>query len=700
MPKRPELPKVLKDYGETHPLFCNRPQRPPVTEATAETDLDAYKVSLRKHDPKTHGLPWNCQSLCHECNELVPARFEILEGKVVHVRECPTHGPVAEEHEDAIFTPQSSDREGSPETTFAGVRIQPILRGLPRTVETLCPECSCVILGRYYEHDGQVWIEKTCPEHGYVRDKVSSDAELYRKGTAWSWDEGFGQLRPHVTGSVRCPTDCGLCGAHQSTSVLSQIELTTRCNLRCPVCWANAGASGRVVELTYDQAIDMLHQLRDMRPIPSSSVQFTGGEPTLHPRFHDIVRAARGMNFTHVMVATNGLTHANEEFTARSAEAGLHNLYLQFDGVGEEAYRHTRSDAVWEKKLACIENCRKYDVKICLVPTIIKGVNDDQVGKILQFACQNTDVVGGISFQPVCFSGRISHDERLAKRYTLADLAHDLSEVIPGGDAYRDFYPLSFTQPISKILSAFDGLPKIETNCHTDCAFGTYMLVSAEGRPYTFPMIFDMEGLMRDLNRLAADIHRRGRAGRWGLVEKLRLYMVFRRNYRPQAIPPDLTVGKFINTLRGCVDKGIGRGQNARTYKSLLCAGMHFQDRYNFDVERIKRCNILYSTPDGIYPFCTYNGGPTYRTFMEARLSISNAEWQCRHPELPVRPSSHPMAVMPWADRFGADVNEPMFTPELEAKLERMVASYADDDWLHLSGHGNGKRGRNGNGRR
>lgn len=694
MPKRPELPKILTDYAETHPLYCHRPQKPPASESNAQTEIDKFKVAIRKYDPKEHGLPWTCQSLCHDCDELRPARFEMVDGQVVHVRQCPEHGAVAEAHDDAIFTKRVSDFEGSPEFTLTGVRIQPILRGLPRTVETLCPECCCVILGRYYAHGGQVWIEKTCPDHGYFRDKISSDVKLYLKGTTWSWDEGFGQVRPHVKGSKRCPTDCGLCSAHQSTSMLSQIELTTRCNLRCPVCWANAGASGRVYEMPYEQAVEMLEQLRDMRPIPSSSVQFTGGEPTLHPRFHDLVRKARDMNFTHVMVATNGLTHANEEFAARSAEAGLHNLYLQFDGVGEEAHRHTRGDAVWAKKLAAIENCRRYDIHVCLVPTVIKGVNDDQVGRIVQFACKNVDVVGGISFQPVCFSGRISHEERMAKRYTLADLAHDVCEAVPGGDPYRDFYPLTFTQPISKMLSANDGLPKIETNCHTDCGFGTYMLVSQNGRPYTFPMAFDMEGLFKDMYRIAGKIHRKGRAGKMTLMDKFWVYWAFRRNFRPKTAPPDLTPGLFINTLLGCVDKNVGRGENVNTYKSLLCAGMHFQDRYNFDVERVKRCNILYSTPDGIYPFCTYNGGPTYRTFFERAYSVSNEEWQCRHPELPVRPSSHPQAVMPWMGRFGEKVNEPMFTPELEARLERMVAMYAGDDWMG----GNGSRGGNGRG--
>ncbi|MBN1345547.1 MAG: radical SAM protein [Phycisphaerae bacterium] len=696
MPKRPELPKVLKDYAETHPPYCDRPQKPPVSESNAETDLEKFKLSLRKHDPKQHGLPWACQSLCHECDEIVPARFEQVDGQVVHVRECPQHGISAEAHQDTIFSKQCSDRKESPEYTHGGVRIQPILRGLPRTVETLCPECSCVILGRYYEQDGQVWIEKTCPDHGYFRDKISSDVKLYLKGASWSWDEGAGQVKQHVKGSTRCPTDCGLCSAHQSTSVLSQIELTTRCNLRCPVCWANAGATGRVCEMPYDQAVQLLEQLRDMRPIPSTSVQFTGGEPTLHPRFLDLVRKARQMGFSHVQAATNGLTFANEEFVARAVEAGLHDLYLQFDGVGDESYRQTRGEAVWERKLAAIENCRKYDLKICLVPTIIKGVNSDQVPRIVQFASHNVDVIGGISFQPVCFSGRINHKERLAKRYTLADLAHDCCKAIPESDAYRDFYPLTFTQPISKIFSAQDGLPKIETNCHTDCGFGTYLLVSQDHRPYTFPMAFDMEGLFTDLYDLAQKIHRKCRAGKMTLWDKFTVYRIFKRRFRPETAPPDITPGLFINTLIGCVNKQVGRGKSPNTYKSLLCAGMHFQDRYNFDVERIKRCVILYGTRDGIYPFCTYNGGPMYRTFFERQYSQTTDEWQREHPDLPVRPSCHPRAVMPWADRFGADVDEPMYTPELEARLEKMMATYATDDWMN----GNGRRGGNGNGRK
>jgi uncharacterized radical SAM superfamily Fe-S cluster-containing enzyme len=688
MRTHPSLPDYLERWNRHHPRVLEEACERPVSPDAAETELEQFKVSLRRYDPRKRGLPWPCQSWCHPCDQAVPARFERRGPDVVLVRQCGVHGVTQEAHEDVIFTERPSDRVGSAEWTFGGVKVKPVVRGLPRTVETLCPECGCVILGRYYEHDGAVWIEKTCPEHGYFQDIVNRDVRCYRKAAPWSWDEGFGQMHPRVGGSTRCPTDCGLCAAHQGTSILAQIDLTTRCNLHCPVCFANSNASGRVLQPELDQVVRMMQQLRDLRPIPASSVQFSGGEPTLHPQFHEIIRRANQMGFTHVQIATNGITHANEAFAARSAEAGLHTMYLQFDGVGEEWYRKTRGQPVWEKKLACLENCRRYGIKICLVPTIVRGVNDGQVGPILWFAIKNIDVISGISYQPVCFTGRISHAQRLQQRYTLGDMAHDIAAALPGGDPVRDFFPMSLTQPFSKMLACWDGLPKIETNCHTDCTYGTYLLVSPEGRPYTFPQVLNISELFWDMDRLARKIIDKGHAGRMSFWDKLQVYLMFRRHFYKHNMPPGLTIGRFINTLLGCVDKNRGRGEGEqRTYRTLLAAGMHFQDRYNFDVERVKRCVILYATPDGIYPFCTYNGGPAYRGFIERVHGQTCEEFRARHADQPLQASSHPNAVMPWVGRLGQEVDEPVFSPELERRIEQLVATYNDPSWADGNGH-------------
>jgi len=583
------------------------------------------------------------------CDQVVPGTFlyEAQEDRVYLEIACPTCGTRREAHHDVLFVRDLSDRRADagpyqPQKTYTGAPIRPVLKGLPRTVETLCPECSCIILGRYYVRENTVYIEKTCPEHGYFRDKISTDAGMYLRATWGIFEDERGVYSPQVRDAGHCPTDCGLCNQHLSTSVLAQIDLSNRCNLTCPICFANANTAGYVSEPTYDMVVEMLQALRDQHPIPATAVQFTGGEPTLHPEFHRIVRKANEMGFSHVQIATNGITHADEAFARRSAEAGLHTLYLQFDGVGEHFYRKTRGrDGLFTMKLACIENCRRYGMKVCLVPTIIRGFNDDQVGAILKFACENIDVVSGISYQPVTFTGRISHAELEQKRYTLADLAHDIAKA-SGADLERDFLPLGSVSPLSRILSCLDGKPKITASCHSDCAFGSYMFVTPDHRPIPIPSVFDFFGLMKDFNHYSRKIKARHPvANRW---ERLHIAWFFFKRYRWRRLfDTDIRPWTFIRALGGMTNKAKGRGDaEKKTYKTLLTAGMHFMDRYNFDCERVKRCVILYSTVDGIYPFCTINGGPAYRPFIEQMYARSAEEWQAHNPGLPLRPGVNP----------------------------------------------------------
>ena len=574
-----------------------------------------YRREMRRFTDSYANLPVGTQATCPTCRRLVPGRFERIGRQIVLTYGCAACGPRREVHHDTIWAHGRGDFPGSPGRTFSGARIRPNLRRLPRTVETLCPECGAIVLGRYFVEDGAVWIEKSCPEHGHFRDCINSDVLLYSKAAWWSYEEHPGQRYPQLAGTGHCPSDCGLCGQHLSSPCLAQIDLTTRCNMRCPICFANAGVTGLVCEPDYDEVVRELQVLRDLRPTPCTAVQFTGGEPTIHPEFLRIVSRAREMGFSHIQIATNGLRLADRTFAEQCARAGLHTLYLQFDGVGEEAHRQTRSfPGIWEKKLAVLDNCRALDMKICLVPTIVKGINDHRVGEIFHFAVENVDVVSGISFQPVSFSGRYSFEELQARRYTLGDLGRDIAEAA-GGDALRDMYPVTVTLPLSQILEALTGRPKVRPSTHTDCAFGTYYLVSGDGKAYSFPQVVNVEGMFWEMNRIAARIRRRGRAS-W--LDKVRTIRMFKRHFHAEAAPPGLTVKRFIRSLQGLVDKKVGRGEGEKlTYKTLLCAGMHFQDRYNYDVERAKRCVILYSTPRGVFPFCTYNCGPAYRTVVQ-----------------------------------------------------------------------------------
>jgi len=577
--------------------------------------LLAYKQSLRRGG-QFRRLPIDVRATCPACDKVVPARFDRLNSQIVLVFDCPscTVEPVV--HYDAIWTDLVGDWPGGATHTFSGCRIQPVLRGLPRTLMSLCPECSAIIPARNFVRSGAVWMEKTCPQHGYFRDCVNSDVLLYSKASWWSFQEHPGQQFPQVTGGRNCPSDCGLCNQHLSSPCLAQIDLTNRCNMRCPVCFANAGVTGRVYQPDYDEVVRQLGVLRELHPTPCTAIQFTGGEPTVHPDFLRIVAKARRMGFTHIQIATNGIKLADSSFAHSAAQAGLHTLYLQFDGVGEDAYTQTRAwPGIWAKKLQTIENCRREDMKICLVPTIIKGVNDHRVGEIFHFAAANADVISGISYQPVSFTGRIDSSDLEKRRYTLGDLAHDLGKA-SSASPLRDMYPLSIVVPLAQLLEALTGEPKIRPSCHPDCAFGTYFLISPDGLAYPFPQVVDIEGLFVEMNRLSADIRRRGRAT-W--LDRLRAMRMFRRHFNARSAPPGLTAGRFVRTLHGMVDKSSGRGQAGKeTYRTLLCAGMHFQDRYNFDVQRACRCVILYSTPAGVFPFCTYNCGPEYRPIVEA----------------------------------------------------------------------------------
>ena len=508
-----------------------------------------------------------------------------------------------------------------PETTFTGAPIKPLDKGLPKWTESLCPECLKVIDARLFEENGAVYMEKTCAEHGEFRDKIYSDARLYLKMEQFEFGDNRGLENPQILDAEKCPDDCGMCSIHTSHTVLSNVDLTNRCNLTCPVCFANANVQGYLYEPSLEQLRGMLQTLRDQRPTPNRVVQFSGGEPTIYPRFHDVLRMATEMGFTHIQCATNGIEFANLEFAQKSHEAGLHTLYLQFDGVTDEVYQRTRGVKLLEKKLAAIENCRKAGLKIVLVPTIVKGVNDHQIGDLIRLAIDNIDTISGFSFQPVCFTGRINRRELEAKRFTQSDLAHCVADQTGLTDKYEDWFPLSCTSPFSKLLTGLQNLNRPNLTSHPHCAMGTYLYVdTSTKKAVPITRFFDMPAMLRQVDLLA----RQAAGAKIKLFTKINAWQKLRKFYRPEFAPPGLSFERFLETLQGMTDHSYGRGKadGTFTYKTLLVAGMHFMDAYNYDIERVKRCVIHYSAPNGmVYPFCTYNSGPCYREKVEREFS-------------------------------------------------------------------------------
>jgi 7,8-dihydro-6-hydroxymethylpterin dimethyltransferase len=512
-----------------------------------------------------------------------------------------------------------------PAVTLTGAPIRPVQKGLPKQTQSLCPDCGKVIDARVFEENGRVMMEKSCVEHGEFKDCVFSDVKLYLKMEQWEFGDMPGLSNPAVnTGKdAVCPDDCGLCSLHTSHTALANVDLTNRCNLTCPVCFANANAAGYLYEPDLEQVRVMLQALRDERPVDGRVVQFSGGEPTIHPKFFEILSMARDMGFTHIQAATNGIMIGRSlEFAQKAKESGLATLYLQFDGVTDDVYRKTRGEALLETKMLCIENCRKVGLKIVFVPTIVKGVNDHQLGEILKVAIENVDTISGISFQPVAFTGRISKHELETKRFTQADLAFGLSEQTGMFDKYDDWFPLSSVTPFSKLMAAIRGQGVPTISSHPHCSLGTYMFVDEKsGKAVPVTRFVDMPGMLQDIEELAQKTEK----SFFKYYHGIKAWMKLQKHFKQELAPPGLTFQKFLDTLQGMTNKKLGRDgmDGTFTYRTLLVAGMHFMDHYNYDVERVKRCVIHYAAPDGkLYPFCTYNSGPTYRDKIEKQFSM------------------------------------------------------------------------------
>ena len=508
-----------------------------------------------------------------------------------------------------------------PEKTLSGSPIQRLQRGLPKTTQSLCPECTQLLEARIFAEDDKVWIEKTCAEHGYFRDVYYGDVKLYLKMEEWHFGDGVGLSNPSVTDATRCPSQCGLCSMHASHTGLANIDLTNRCNLTCPVCFANANVSGALYEPSFTDVRRMLQALRNERPVAGRVVQFSGGEPTVYPRFLDAVALAKEMGFSHIQAASNGILLSDLAFAQKSKDAGLSTVYLQFDGCSDDVYRRTRGQALYETKMRVIENCRKTGMKIVLVPTIVRGVNDHEIGNIVRTAVENADVTSAITFQPVAFTGRLNRNELAAKRFTQSDVAHQVAEQSGYTDTYHDWFPLACVTPFSMLISALRGEQTVHLTCHPHCSLGTYLFVNEQtGDVVPITRFVDVGGMLQDIYQLAG----KAKKSTFQLWNKLKVWNSLQKHFHEEYAPPGLDFKKFLQTLQGFTDKKLGRNgmDGTFTYRTILVSAMHFMDSYNYDVERVKRCVIHYAAPNGLlYPFCAYNSGPCFRERIEKKYS-------------------------------------------------------------------------------
>ena len=513
-----------------------------------------------------------------------------------------------------------------PTKTYSGYPITPPPMGLPKIVDSLCPECIQTIQATVYEDDGKVLMEKTCKEHGYFNDVITTNAKVYLEAESWFFGDGRGLTNPAVTNATNCPQDCGLCNMHQSHTALANIDLTNRCNLRCPICFANANVKGYVYEPDLETLTRMLQNLRDMKPIPCQHIQFTGGEPTIHPDWFAILKKAKELGFSQIQAATNGITMTNLEFMEKSKESGLDHLYLQMDGVTNETFIKTRGLPLLEKKLKVIDNVRKCDLRLTLVPTLVTGFNDHEIGSLIDLATKNADIISGINFQPIAFTGRVSYENRAKMRFTNGDLVRCVN-VQTGLTNDSDWMPLSSIRPFAKLHEALTGKGTTAFSCSPHCSIGTYFFVGEDGKAVPMTKFFDFKKAVLELDELS----RKAKKSKIKIIHKINTWRALKKYYNQEKAPKGLSFEKVLQCLDGYRSREYRSGEMAKKtgFPILFITSMHFQDSYNFDLNRNRRCVIHYSAPDNkMYPFCTYNCGPTFRDKIEREYSISMAEYK------------------------------------------------------------------------
>ncbi len=486
-----------------------------------------------------------------------------------------------------------------------------------KKTRSICPECFKVIDATIYEDGGQVLMRKECRDHGVFEDVYWSSFEEYTRAQKYAV-AGAGIDNP-MTKTVRGhPYDCGLCPNHKSHTSLAIIDVTNRCNLRCPICFANAAVSGYVYEPTVDEVRSMLQTLRGIKPVPATALQFSGGEPTVREDLPDLVRMAKALGFDHVEVNSNGIKLAESvDYCRELLDAGVSTIYLQFDGVTPEPYLTTRGRDLLDTKKKVIENCRQAGLdSIVLVPTVVRGVNDDQLGDIIAFAADNFDVVRGVNFQPVSITGRIDHEKRKQMRITIPECIQRIEEQTAGQIQTSDFYPVPTVVPISQAIGALKGKEYIAFTVHEHCGMATFLFIK-DGNLIPITRDIDVDAFLKSLKNVR-DLALKGAKRR----AQLQLATAALR-YVKLGLFKQLIGSLFSDASYSSLGNFIDR--------VLMVGMMHFQDPYNLDLERLERCGIHYAVPDGrIIPFCAMN--TLYRSKIEKALGVPLKDWHQPHP--------------------------------------------------------------------
>lgn len=444
--------------------------------------------------------------------------------------------------------------------------------------KSVCPACRRVLDAEVNIRDNRVILRKRCPEHGPFEALVYSDAELY-----------LSQLRYNKPGTIPlefqtevkdgCPLDCGLCPEHKQHACVGLIEVNTGCNLDCPICFAESGRQAHGYSLTREQVAFMLDRFVAAEGKPEV-VQFSGGEPTIHPEIITFIEMAKERDIRVVMLNTNGIRLARDRrFVGELARLAPH-VYLQFDGFEAATHLAIRGQDLREDKRRALEHCAEAGLTVTLVAAVERGVNEHEVGAIVRFGVSHP-AVNSVAFQPVTHAGRHLPFDPL-RRLTNADVMKLVAAQVPEWYALSDFVPVPC--------------------CFPTCRSMSYALVDGDGL-IPFTRLLDIDSHLDYVtNRVYPDPSIR---------------QALERMFSSAATPG---AERALLACESCgIDLRAALGDIKRHVFVLVV--QDFQDPYTLNVRQLMKCCVEEITPDGrLIPFCAYNS-VGYREQVRAELS-------------------------------------------------------------------------------
>ncbi|WP_027400418.1 radical SAM (seleno)protein TrsS [Anaerovorax odorimutans] len=464
--------------------------------------------------------------------------------------------------------------------------------------QSICNYCHKPVDAYYVEIDKRVYFQKECEEHGKTKALVAENVQDYLKWTS----NPVINIPPKeaITKGKEgeCPLHCGVCDKHLQTACCVLLDITERCNQNCPYCFAKANEDAdkdpslEEIERWYDKLVE----LGEERPF---NIQLSGGEPTVRDDLLEIIKIGRDKGFEYIQINTNGRRIALEEgYAKKLKEAGASVIFLQFDGTKDEIYKELRGEPLLNLKKKAIKNCRKAGLPVTLVPMVVKHVNLDNIGEMLEFLLENVDVVKGIHFQPVSFFGRHPDDEDngdFENRVTMFETMHEIEKQTDGRFKYSDIYPIS----TGHSLCCFCGSYLKEDKGNIKSLIGEKAAIDGIG---CCDAMDPLEIIKKDRDYVL---------NKWDMPQQ----------NEPDPYPccgweTDLDNDKEYpgwetqSEVCCCLD-------DAQSFDDVLAylkrnmftiSGMAFQDVTNLDAERVKRCRVQVLTKDErLIPFCGYN---------------------------------------------------------------------------------------------